>query len=113
MRTFTHCINLGPALAANHTFNFTVPEDCSLAHVSACNSSANKGTLKIGSTSDDDLYLTATDFGVSGTPAEVGWSGFVGGQSPHLLKGTVVSILVTDHASHMANVYVVLTFQKG
>jgi hypothetical protein len=118
MRVYQTTINMGPALAANHTYNFTVPFDCQLIHVSLCNSSANAGTLKIGSTSDDDYYLAAENFGVSGTPVEVatpaGFDGVgAGGQYPHILDGSVVSCLITDHASHMANVCVILTFTEG
>jgi hypothetical protein len=118
MNVFQQTIHLGPTLAANHTFNFKTPFDMQLIHVSLCNSTANAGTLKIGSTSDDDYYLAAENFGVSGTPAEVstpaGFDGVgAGGAYPHIPKGTVVSILTTDHASHMANVCVVLTWTFG
>jgi hypothetical protein len=117
-RVYQVCINLGPTLAANHTFNFVVPFDCQLIHASLCNSTANAGTLKIGTTSDDDAYLAAENFGVSGTPVEVstfaGFDGVTGaGQFPHILDGSVISVLVTDHASHMANVCVILTFTEG
>ncbi len=117
-RVFQQTINLGPTLAANHTFNFKCPFDMQLIHVSLCNSTANAGTLKIGTTSDDDAYLLAENFGVSGTPTEVstpaGFDGVsAGGQYPHFLDGDVISLLITDHASHMANVCVVLTFTEG
>ena len=118
MNVFQQTINLGPTLAANHTFNFTLPFDMQLMHVSLCNSTANAGTLKIGSTSDDAYYLGAENFGVSGTPVEVSTpAGFDGagaaGAYPHIRNGSVVSVLVTDHASHMANVCVVLTWTFG
>ena len=118
MNVFQQTLNLGPALAANHTFNFTLPFDAQLIHVSLCNSTANVGTLKIGTTSDDDAYLLAENFGASGTPAIVstpaGFDGVTaGGQFPHIAKSSVVSILVTDHASHMANVCVILTWTFG
>ena len=118
MNVFQQTINLGPTLAANHTFNFKLPFDMQLIAVSLCNSTANAGTLKIGSTSDDDYYLAAENFGVSGTPVVVstpaGFDGVgAGGVYPHILKGTVVSILITDHASHMANACVVLTWTFG
>ena len=117
-RVFQQTINLGPTLAANHTFNFNLPFSATLIHVSCCNSTANAGTLKIGSTSDDDYYLAAENFGVSGTPVEVstpaGFDGVgAGGQYPHIADGAVVSVLVTDHGSHMANAFVVLTFTEG
>lgn len=117
-RVFQQTINLGPALAANHTFNFTMPFNATLIHVSCCNSTANVGTLKIGTTSDDDAYLLAENFGASGTPVEVstpaGFDGVTaGGQYPHIADGAVVSVLITDHASHMANVCVILTWTEG
>lgn len=118
LRIFQQNLNLGPTLAANHTFNFKAPFNCQLVHVSLCNSTANAGTLKIGTTSDDDAYLTATNFGVSGAPVEVaapaGFAGVAaGGHWPRFADGDVVSVLITDHASHMANVCVVLTFTEG
>ena len=112
-RTFQQVINLGPALAANHTASFTMPFDASLVHISACNSSANAGTLKVGTSADDDAYLAAANFGVSGTPVEFDRDNFVGTQYPHVADGTVVLVTITDHASHMANVCVVLTWAEG
>ena len=111
---FAHTLFLGPALAANHTYIFKAPFDMQLVHVSAVNTSANAGTLKLGTTSDDDAYLAATNFGVSSAPAEVAaYSAFIGGQFPHVPKGTLFMATITDHASHMAGVSVVLTFSEG
>ncbi len=117
-RVYTQTIFLGPTLAANHTASFTLGHNAQLLHVSLCNSSANAGTLKIGNSSDDDAYLLAENFGVSGTPVEVstpaGFDGVTaGGQFPHILDGTVVVLTITDHASHMANACVVLTWSEG
>jgi hypothetical protein len=113
-QTFQQTINMGPALAANHTFNFKCHADMQLIFVSACNSTAYQGTLKIGSTSDDDAYLAALSVGASGTPAVADtFDDFIGGQFPHFAKGDVISVLVTDHGSHMANVSVVMTFTEG
>ena len=111
--TFTLPIVLGPTLAANHTFQFKAPFDMQLVAVSHVNSTANAGTLKIGTAADDDAYLEATSFGVSGTPVEVSRAGFVGGQFPHIPKGTTVVVTVVDHASHMAFADVVLTMTRG
>ncbi len=117
-RVFTQTIFLGPALAANHNVNFKLPMDVQLVHVSLCNSSANAGTLKIGNSDDDDGYLAAENFGVSGAPAVVstpaGFDGAVAaGAYPHIAAGTVVILTITDHVSHMANAAVVLTFTEG
>jgi len=117
-RIFQQTINLGPTLAADHTFTFQAPFDMQLVHVSLCNSTANAGTLKIGSAADDDAYLAAENFGVSGAPAVVDApaefdGATAAGQYPHIAKDSVVVITVTDHASHMANAAVVLTFTEG
>jgi len=118
LRVFQQSFNMGPALAANHVFAFTVPFDVQLVHVSCCNSTANVGTLKVGKTGDDDAYLLAENFGASATPVEVstpaGFDGAdAGGQYPHIVDGTVVLVTITDHVSHMANVCVILTFTEG
>ncbi len=118
LRVYQHTLNMGPALAANHTASFKTPFDCQLVHVSLCNSTANAGTLKIGTPADDDAYLKAKSFGVSGNPAVAALpASFDGdaalGQFPHIEAGTTILVTITDHASHMANVCVVLTFTEG
>jgi hypothetical protein len=117
-RTFQQVYNIPGTLAASHVFAFKAHADLQLIHVSLSNSTANAGTLKIGRSGDDDAYLTATAFGVSSAPAEVAeFSGFGGAdaasQFPHIPDGTVVLVTITDHASHMANVCVALTFTEG
>jgi hypothetical protein len=111
-RTFQQVYNLGPTLAANHVFTFKAHADLQLVHVSASNSTANQGTVKIGNSGDDDAYLAATNVGASAAAAEVGRSGFIGEQFPVIPKGATVLVTITDHASHMANVCVVLTLTE-
>lgn len=112
-RTMQQTYTIPGTLAANHIFSFKAHADLSIQHVSLVNTTANAGTLKIGDASDDDAHLEAKNFGVSSTPAEATRSGFVGGQFPHISKGEVVKLTITDHASHMANVCVVLTLAEG
>ena len=117
-RVFQQAWFVPGTLAANHTINFTAPFDMQLVHASLSNTSANAGTLKIGTAADDDAYLAAENFGVSSTPAEVStFAGFdgatAGSQYPHIPDGTNVLLTITDHASHMANAAVVLTFTEG
>jgi hypothetical protein len=117
-RVFQQTYVIPGTLAANHTFQATLPFDAQLVHASLCNTSANAGTLKVGMTGDDDAYLLAENFGVSSTSAVVstkaGFDGAdAGGEFPHIPAGTVLLLTVTDHASHMANVCVVLTFTEG
>jgi len=118
MNTFQQVYVIPGTLAANHTFQFEAWHGLQLIHVSLCNTSANAGTLKIGTTSDDDCYLAAENFGVSSDPVQVStYAGFdgvtAGGQYPHIPEDTIVQLTITDHASHMANVCVVLTFTEG
>lgn len=112
-RTYQQVYVVPGTLAANHSFQFIAHGNCTLIHASLCNTSANAGTLKIGTASDDDAYLAATNFGVSSTPAEVGRTGFAGSQFPVIADGSVVVITITDHLSHMAGVCVVLTYTEG
>lgn len=118
LRVFQNTISQIGALATSPVFTFTAPFDMQLIHVSLVNSTANAGTLKIGTSADDDGYLLAENFGVSLTPVEVstpaGFDGVLAGsQFPHIAKGTVVKVTITDHGSHMADELVVLTFTEG
>ena len=118
LRTFQQTWYIQGTLAANHTISYKMPFDAQLIHVSLNNTTANAGTLKIGTSSDDDAYLAAENFGVSGTPVEVetpaGFDGATaGGQYPHIPKDTIVLLTITDHVSHMAAAAVVLTFTEG
>lgn len=111
---YTHTIFLGPTLAANHTAVFTAPWDCQLVRVSHVNSTTNQGKIDIGTTADDDAYLDDQTIGELDVPVLENTPGdFVGSQYPHIPAGTIVKVTITDHASHMANVAVVLWFAPG
>ena len=89
-----------------------------LIGVSLSNSSANAGTFDIGLSSDADGWLDGKAFGVSALCTEyVTFSSFDGavalGQFPKASDGDVVHVTIIDHASHMANACVVLTFTEG
>lgn len=117
-RIFTVTIAEIGALASSPVFAFKFPFDVQLLAACASNSTANAGTLKIGKTGDDDAYLTATNFGVSSAVAEVktfaGFAGVdAGGQFPHIAAGTTILVTITDHGSHMADEFVMLTFSEG
>jgi hypothetical protein len=116
--TFQQVFIVQGTLAADHTYTFTAPFGMTLTHVSMVNTSANAGTLDIGESSDTDGYKDGGTFGVSGTPTELDEpSDFDGAladsQYPHLDKGDVFSIIIKDHASHMAGACVVLTWMIG
>lgn len=113
IRKFAQTFVIPGTLAADHTFQWTAPSNCTLLHASACNTSANAGSIKLGTASDDNAYLDTFECGVSSTPTEADRDDFVGDQFPRISKGDVVQLTVTDHQSHMANVCVVLTFAEG
>jgi hypothetical protein len=79
------------ALAANHSFTFTMPFDGQLVFVSAVGSNANSGILDVGYTGALEAYVLNKDIGDSGTPGTVDAPGeFVGSNYPHIVAGTVV-----------------------
>jgi len=113
---FTQSFHIPGTLTANLNLRWTVPFDCQLLHVSASNSAATNGTFIIGTSADDDAYLTTADIGDSGVPNEFDLDDFVNDVYPHIVAGTVVVITVDyDGASGTAaaNFTLVLTFSEG
>lgn len=117
LRVFQQTYFFPGALAASHVIRLKMPTAAQLVHVSLAQASANIGTLKIGPSTDDDGYLAATNFpnnNVAEVATPAGFTGaLAGGQFPHLAKGEILLITITDHASHMSAVNVVLTFTEG
>ncbi len=117
-RVFQTTFTIDGTLAANHVFTWKVPFPCQIIHVSMSNSTANAGTLDLGPSTDADGYLDGKSFGVSAACTEIdAYSEFDGalaaGQFPKVADDTVLHITIKDHASHMANACVVLTFTEG
>ena len=122
-RKFSHAFHIPGTLGADVSIKYTVPSDCSLVHVSAVASNASSATLTVGDSADADEYLTASDVGDSGTPAEYDGDDFVDASGvshdryyPHITDGTIVAIAVDyDGASGTAanDLTVVLTFVEG
>jgi hypothetical protein len=113
---FTIAFHVPGTLAANITMAWTAPFDCTLVHASANGSNANDGKLIIGNSSNDDAYLESAAIGDSDTPAEFDRSDFVGGECPHIVKGTVVYVYLDyDGAGGTAthDFTLVLTFSEG
>ncbi len=103
-------------MSANLALKFKTPADMSLTHVSSVVSTAGSTTIKVGNSGDDDAYVAEIATGVSGTPAEIVRTGFVGGQYPHIAKGTIVTVDVDydgDGGTAGANLTLVLTFSEG
>jgi hypothetical protein len=109
-------VHVPGTLAANITFHFKAPFDLQLIGVQAVGSNAHDATLKVGTTSDDDAYLTAKNVGDSAVSAEWDRDDFVGTQFPHISAGTVILVTVDyDGSSGTAvqNLTVVLIFTAG
>jgi hypothetical protein len=116
LRKFQQAYHIPGTLTADIAIRFTAPANCTLLHVSAVASNDADATLKIGTSSDDDEFLTACTIGDSGTPVEKDQDDFVGDQFPRIEDGDVV-VITLDHdgASGTAaqNVTLILTFAEG
>lgn len=113
---FTITLHIPGTLSADIAARFTAAFDFTVEHVSAVASNDSDATLKLGTSSDDDEFLTATAIGDSGTPVEFDRDDFVGDQYPRIEDGDVVVITLDyDGAGGTAaqNVTVVLTCAEG
>jgi hypothetical protein len=104
-------------LAANHSFIFKVPFDCSLISVSAAGSNANNGILDVGKTAALEAYLKDMDVGDSSVAAiKKAESDFVGSVFPHIPADTnVIATLDYDGAAGtaVADFTLVMVFTEG
>jgi len=109
-------------LAANHVIEFALPFDVELVHVSAAAQNNSDATLIVGTSADDNGYITSYAIGDSGTPVEKGaLTDFNGalvtsGAYPQVSDGTLfMATLDFDGAAGTAaqNVTIVFTFQEG
>jgi len=115
-RVYQVAFHVPGTLSANIDIAFTVPFDCQLIHCSAVGSNANNGLLVLGTTSDDDAYLTSSSIGDSLVPAEFDRDDFVGAEFLHIADGTVFEITLDfDGSSGTAtqDFTIVLTFTEG
>jgi hypothetical protein len=118
---FQQAYHIPGTLAADVAIVFTAFADCILRHVSAVGSNANDATLKVGTTTDDDGYVTAYAIGDSGAPVEKqvlsDFDGaLAGSQFPRISDGDVVKLTLDYDGSSgtaAADVTIVLTFQAG
>lgn len=114
-RMFTHTYHVPGNLAADLNIRFTAPCDMQLVHVSHVGSGATStALLNIGPSTDTDGYLDDVVMGKSGVPAEYDRDDFVNGEYPHIVKGTIVCILVTYNTLATAADWTgVFTFTEG
>jgi hypothetical protein len=116
LRTFQQAFHIPGTLSADIDIRYTAPMDCTLIHASAVASNDSDATLKIGTSDDDDEFLTAAVIGDSNTPVEFEQDDFVGDQYPRIEDGDVVIITVDyDGSSGTAadDLTLLLTFAEG
>jgi hypothetical protein len=116
IRKFQQAYHIPGTLAADINIRFTAPSDCKILHVSAVASNDSDATLKIGTSSDDDEFLTASTIGDSNTPEEFELADFVDDEFPRIEDGDVV-IFTLDHdgagGTAAQNVTIVATLAEG
>ena len=117
LRKFTQTICIPGTLAAAVDYVATVPSACTIQHVSMVQSNAGDARVKIGLSTDDDVFLVYTDLGVSDVPVELSVAtDWRYDALPHLAVGDILRIHV-DHdgaagtAAH--DLTMVITFTEG
>jgi hypothetical protein len=109
-------------MAANAVAYWRTPCPLTLVHISATASNAASSTVRVGTSSDDDGYITAFAVGQSATPVVKDRGDFDGAlnadanECPHIARDTVLAVTVDyDGSSGTAgqNVSVILTFVEG
>lgn len=117
IRHLTYTYHTAGTLAADHSFIFTLPFDCTLVQVSAVGTNVNNGILDVGSVATPEAYVKDLDVGDSSVPATRSLPAhFVGSNFPHIVKNTVIkATLDFDGAAGTAvqNFTLVLIFSVG
>jgi hypothetical protein len=112
-RTFSMPFYVPGTLSADVTFDFKLPMDVQLVHVSALVATNNAGIL-VGTSSTANAYVDATDGAITaGTVLEINRTGFVGDQFPHIPKGTQIRVTADDTGADGTEWFAVLTFTEG
>lgn len=109
-------VHLHGTLGANASGRFSLPFGALLEAVESVASNDSDATLKVGTTSDDDAYLTAHTIGDSEVPVTKKAADFVGAQAPYLTAGTVLEwTLDFDGSAGTAaqNVTLLFIFAEG
>jgi hypothetical protein len=116
LKALTHMIYVPGALGADMVVRFKAPCDLQLIHVSGSISNSGSTLITIGNSDTAAAYLASIIVGISNTPTEFDRDDFVGGEFPHIAKGTIIAIAV-DYDGNAGtagqNLTLVLTFTEG
>ena len=106
-------ITFNGTLTADKTWDFKVPFDCQLVSASLL-CATNDCIGLVGTSADADAYVNATDGAVTaGTITQIGRTGFVNDQFPHLTKDTQVRVTFDHTGSNPTDFIAVLFFREG
>ncbi|MCJ7737450.1 MAG: hypothetical protein MUQ10_09075 [Anaerolineae bacterium] len=117
-RKFCQTIVVPGTLTGPVSYTATIPSACTIQHVSLCQSNAlGAGRVKMGLSTDDDIFLTYKTMGVSNVPVvlEVP-TDFRNSILPHLAAGDILKLYLDhDGASSTAaqDATIVITFTEG
>ena len=113
-RVFAVTVPYTGTLTADKTFDFIVPFDAQLIGVSAT-AATNACAIKVGTSSDDDAYVDATDGAIAAGVVTIldGITDFIGDQFPHFAGGTQVRVTFDHTGSNPTDFFAVLFFTEG
>ena len=120
-RVFQTAFHIPGTLTADAAIKWVAPFNCQLVHVQAVATNDSDATLKVGTSADDDGYITAFTIGDSSVPTEkeaiTDFNGALAdSQYPHITDGTVI-VLTLDYdgsgGTAAQNVTIVCTFTEG
>lgn len=117
-RKFQQTIVVPGTLTGAVQYVSTIPSACTIQHVSMVQSNADgNGRVKIGTSVDDDIFLTYTEMGQNGVPVELAVAtDFRNDVLPHLNDGDILKLYL-DHdgagGTAAQNATIVITFTEG
>ena len=118
LRKFVQTIVVPGTLTGPVQYVATIPSPCTIQHISMVQSNADgDGRVKIGLSTDDDIFSTYVTMGVSGVPVELACADdFQSDVLPHLDAGDIFK-LYCDHdgdaGTAAQDVTIVITFTEG
>jgi len=121
LRGFPVTIALPGTITADFEAYFKAPCNLTLIAISAGADNGSTATLNVGTTSDEDGYLDAVDFGDSDVPTLFEIADFNGDlvtdqgkEYPHITAGTVIAVGIdVDGSTDPVDPCVVLWFTEG
>lgn len=117
LRKFVQTIVVPGTLTGAISYTATIPSACTIQKLSMVQSNAGAGRIKLGLSTDDDIFSVYTNMGVSGVPVVFETADdFRNDVFPHLAAGDILK-LYCDHdgagGTAADDVTIVITFTEG